>query len=174
VLLMNRREVLKGAIAAGALPMAGGAAEWVRFRGAERVEPRGLAIHKVIVDQRVAEASSFGYEMSRRGLAVHPTDGDITRLWTDDLYLRWRKAPVAIAGLTAHGPLFCLERLSWDFGMRVVMRADYRRAAPGAFAQALIGLASLEEASAGARLADAETDTLIAWVIAPVGRPLIT
>jgi hypothetical protein len=170
---MNRREVLKGAIAAGTLPLAGSAA-WVRFRRHEGGEAHRLSIHKVIIDQRVAEASSFGREISGLGLAVHPTDGDITRLWTDDLYLRWRRAPVAIAGLTAHGPLFCLERLAWDFGMRVVMRADYRRAAPGAFAQALIGLASLEEASAGATLADAATDTLIAWVIAPVGRPLIT
>jgi hypothetical protein len=37
----------------------------------------------------------------------------------------WTKQPVAIAGLTAHGPLFCLERLAWDHGMRVVFRAEH-------------------------------------------------
>jgi hypothetical protein len=35
------------------------------------------------------------------------------------------KQPVAIAGMTLHGPLFCLERLSWDHRMRVVYRAEH-------------------------------------------------
>jgi hypothetical protein len=55
---------------------------------------------------------------------VHGFDGDITNIWYHDLQPRWQKAPAAIAGLTAHGALFCLERLAWDVGMRVVARAE--------------------------------------------------
>ena len=51
--------------------------------------------------------------------------GDMTRFWYDDLYHRWRQAPVAIAGLTAHGALFCLERLAWEKRMRVVYRREH-------------------------------------------------
>jgi hypothetical protein len=29
--------------------------------------------------------------------------------------------------LTAHGPLFCLERLAWDHGMRVIARVEQSR-----------------------------------------------
>ena len=49
----------------------------------------------------------------------------MTRFWYEDLYHRWRSGPAAIAGLTAHGPLFCLERLAWDSGMRVVFRGEH-------------------------------------------------
>ena len=55
---------------------------------------------------------------------MHGIRGDITDLWFHDLDPQWKKQPVAIAGLTAHGPLFCLERLAWDHGMRVVSRVE--------------------------------------------------
>ena len=48
----------------------------------------------------------------------------MTRFWYDDLYHRWREGPAAIAGLTAHGPLFCFEQLARDLRMRVVLRAE--------------------------------------------------
>jgi hypothetical protein len=167
---MNRREMLQSGIAATALPVVGGTG-WLPApqRGHVRVQP--LPLYKVIIDQRVGEARAFGREMLKQGLAVQPFDGDMTNLWYDDLYPRWRRNPVAIAGLTAHGPLFCLERLAWDFRMRVVLRADHRRAAKGSFARALTGQVSLQDAAAGAVLTDAEHDTLISWVIAPVTRP---
>ena len=49
----------------------------------------------------------------------------MTRLWFDDIYHRWKESPVAIAGLTAQGQLFCFERLAWDQGLRVVFRAEH-------------------------------------------------
>jgi len=167
---MNRREMLQSGIAATALPVVGGAG-WLPApqRGDVGVQP--LPIYKVIFDQRVGEARAFGQEMLRQGLAVQPFDGDMTNLWYDDLYPRWRRSPVAIAGLTAHGPLFCLERLAWDFDMRVVLRADHRRAATGSFGRALTGQLSLQDAATGTVLTDIEHDTLISWIIAPVPRP---
>ena len=168
---MNRREILQGGIAATTLSIVGGAG-WTPSSVSGDARPQPLRIYKVIFDQRVAEAREFGREMLQLGLAVQPIDGDMTNLWYDDLYPRWRQSPVAIAGLTAHGPLFCLERLAWDFGMRVVLRTDHRRAAKGSFGRALTGQVSLLQAAAGAGLADDEPDALVSWVIAPVTRSL--
>jgi hypothetical protein len=39
-----------------------------------------------------------------------------------------------IAGLTARPALFCLERLAWDHGMRVVYHAEHTRRADNTFA----------------------------------------
>lgn len=167
---MNRREMLQSGIAATALPMVGGAG-WLPALQPEDVRVQPLPIYKLIFDQRVGAARAFGREMLQQGLAVQPFDGDMTNLWYDDLYPRWRTNPVAIAGLTAHGPLFCLERLAWDFHMRVVLRADHRRAAKGSFGRALTGQASLKDAAVGAVLTDVEHVTLISWIIAPVTRP---
>jgi len=117
--MVTRRDVVLGAMAASALPAVAGAL----------VSPApmpGLADHptlyKVVYDERFPQSVAFGREAMRAGYAVHAIRGDMTDLWYDDLYLEWRRQPVAIAGLTAHGPLFCLERLAWDFGMRVRKR----------------------------------------------------
>ncbi len=80
--------------------------------------------YKVIVDERFPASVAFGEEWKARGAAVHAMRGDITDLWFHDLDRQWKKQPLAIAGLTAHGPLFCLERLAWDHGMRVVSRVE--------------------------------------------------
>jgi hypothetical protein len=169
---MNRRDVLQGGIAATALPMLGGAAwqaPWPAASGLLHPD----SVYKVILDQRVVKAIPTGHELSRLGLVVSSIGGDVTKLWYDDLYPRWRESPVVVAGVTAHGPLFCLERLAWDFGMRVVMRADHRRLAAGTFAGMLSGRISLRQAVADAELIDIEPETPISWVIAPVTRPML-
>jgi hypothetical protein len=105
-----------------------------------------LPYYKVIVDERFPASVAFGVEWKARGAAVHAMRGDITDLWFHDLDHRWKQhGPAAIAGLTAHGPLFCLERLAWDHGMRVVSRVDQ-----------------------GAH--DQDGEPLISWVIAPKKR----
>lgn len=120
--MVTRRDVVLGTLAATAMPA---------FAGA-RASPSGLrtlvgesALYKVIYDERFPLSVAYGREAMRAGLSVHAIRGDMTDLWYDDLYLQWRRRPVAIAGLTAHGPLFCLERLSWDFGMRVRKRETW-------------------------------------------------
>ena len=50
----------------------------------------------------------------------------MTGLAFGDLSQQWLRPPAPIAGLTARGRPFCLERLAWDHGMRVVFRADHR------------------------------------------------
>ena len=103
------------------LPLAAGA-HIPPTHNEERIE-----FYKVIYDRRFPASVAFGDIWKARGAAVHAIRGDITGLWFHDLDLQWKKQPLAIAGLTAHGPLFCLERLAWDQGMRVIAREEQGR-----------------------------------------------
>jgi hypothetical protein len=117
--MASRREFLQASIAAAVLPITA----WARTIGPVPGGPSSF--YKVIVDSRFPASVEFGVEMSRLGAPVHTIEGDITDLWYHDLDAQWKRSPVAIAGLTAHGPLFCLERLAWDYGMRVVLRTEH-------------------------------------------------
>ncbi len=122
--MASRREFIQAGIAASVLPMAvAGRNLSPGERGAE-VNLDHANFYKVIFDERFPASVAFGEEWKAQGAAVHAIRGDITDLWFHDLDLQWKKRPVAIAGLTAHGPLFCLERLAWDHGMRVVSRVE--------------------------------------------------
>ena len=102
------------------------------------------SLYTVLCDERFAESVAFAEDMSRRGTPVTRFRGDITDFWYRDLSQRWKADPVAIAGVTTHGPLFCLERWGWDHGLRVAHRQDLSVAG--------------------------EHETLIRWVIAPYRR----
>ena len=102
------------------------------------------SLYTVLCDERFAESVAFAEEMSRHGTPVTRFRGDITDFWYRDLSQRWKAAPVAIAGVTTHGPLFCLERWGWDHGLRVADQQDLS--------------------------ATGEHETLTRWVIAPYRR----
>jgi hypothetical protein len=142
--MVNRRRILQGGIAVTSLPIVASVA-W----GAAPQPP--LAFYKIIFDERFEASRRFGTEAQRRGASVHAINGDITRLWYDDLYTRWRNGGAPIAGLTAHGALFCLERLSWDAGMRVVYRADHEPTADGSIQHSAQGTAEMLRAASGLR-----------------------
>jgi hypothetical protein len=123
--MASRREFLQLGVAALALPISARAG-WQQTRpGAAADSAAGMPLYKVIYDERYASSRSFANAAKEFGAHVRGIRGDITDLWFHDLDARWKKEPVAIAGLTEHGPLFCLERLAWDHGMRVVYRADH-------------------------------------------------
>ena len=117
--MASRREFLQAGIAASVLPLAVGGANAAPGKREDRPN-----FYKVIFDYRFPSSVAFGEECKARGAAVHGIHGDITDLWFHDLDRQWKKQPLPIAGLTAHGPLFCLERLAWDHGMRVVSRIE--------------------------------------------------
>ena len=117
--MASRREFLQAGLAASVLPIAASARE----SAPEALDKRS-SFYKVVFDERFPASVAFAGEMKKRGVPVHGIQGDITDLWFYDLYYRCKQGPAAIAGLTAHGALFCLERLAWDHGMRVVYRAD--------------------------------------------------
>jgi hypothetical protein len=58
-------------------------------------------------------------------------EGDITALWYHDLYARLRTGPIAMAGLTLNGALFCLDVLARNHGMRVVFRQEHTQRLDG-------------------------------------------
>ena len=119
--MVSRREFLAGGIAISALPVMAGLAAGEAGRAAA---PGATPIYKVLYDERFPECCAYGRAAARRGFAVHAIRGDITDVWYHDFYPTWKRKPVAIAGLTAYGAFFCLERLAWDFGMRVSARDE--------------------------------------------------
>ena len=92
-----------------------------------------LKLHLAIFDHRFAAGRQFASSSEARGIVTRPIASDVTSLWYSELHPLWKQQPVAIAGLTTYGPLFCLERLAWDHGMRVLHREqrDARVAAAG-------------------------------------------
>lgn len=117
----NRREILLIGITATAWPFASRAA-----RAAAGESKGSLPLYRVIYDGRFDESIAFGRRAESLGLPTHEIDGDMTRFWYDDLYHLWKTSPVAIAGLTAHGPMFCFEQLGRDRGLKLVFRAEHR------------------------------------------------
>jgi hypothetical protein len=87
--------------------------------------------YRLIVDQRFAVTQGLLEAAQVHGVPLSAIDGDVTDVWYKDLALRWRTGPAPIAGLTTVGALFCLERLAWDAGMRLHLRADHRCFADG-------------------------------------------
>ena len=138
----SRREFLQVGVAASMFPIAttSGSPSLLMPQGAD-VVTAGLRrpLYRVIADMRFVDGAAFGRLAEHLGYDVVRITGDITDFWFSDLSLRWKEQAVAIAGVTAHGPLFCLERFAWDHGLRVVAREEF----PGA------------------------DEALVSWVIAP-------
>ena len=126
--MINRRRILQSGLAATSLPLVAGVSilggTFARSAQAKALEHPGL--YKVLFDQRFAASREFGRQAQWQGQRVHGFNGDITNFCYHDLHPRWRKSAVVLPGLTAHGALFCLERLAWDVGMRVTHRAEKR------------------------------------------------
>ena len=122
--MASRREFLQIGVAALALPISARAGLKPAL-SAPAKESAPTPLYKVIFDERHASSRAFADEVKKLGAPLYGMKGDITNLWFNDLDARWKKEPIAIAGLTEQGPLFCLERLAWDHGMRVVYRADH-------------------------------------------------
>ncbi len=133
--------------------------------------------HTVLFDSRFAEARAFGAEGARLRMNVRGFDGDITNVWFHELAPVWRSiassgravatADMALAGLTQYGALFCLERLAWDAGMRVVYRAEH---AVGSSAPRMASLVRAGTGTVAPLGPHASPDTLLSWVIAPKGQ----
>jgi len=85
-------------------------------------------VHRVIFDEDLRESRLFAREATRLGLPTVSFSGEgATDLWYYELDPIWRQQPLAIAGVTRFGPLFVLERLAWDRGMRVLYRSFFRK-----------------------------------------------
>ncbi len=120
--MANRREFIQAGIAVTA---AASVAETAAQAAIPAAAGPPYRIHKVIYDGRFAEPVRFAKAAESLGLQAHAISGDMTALWYDELDGLWRKDAVAIAGMTRHGPMFCLEMLARDRGMRLVYQAEH-------------------------------------------------
>ena len=137
--MTSRREFLQIGLTATAWPIVAQAG------GIRLDETRGREILGIVYDTRFAASVAFATRSATLGVPAHAIDGDMTRLWFDEIYHRWQLKPTALAGLTTHGPMFCFAELARDVMMRVVYRAEHRPAGGAALVH----------------------DTLYGWVIAP-------
>ena len=90
--MIGRREFITHSAAFGVLPLAG---PW-----AASEDIVWSSLYKVVYDERFELAKSFASRAGDYGARLHAINGDITELWFGDLYKRWRKAPVFLAGIT--------------------------------------------------------------------------
>ena len=110
----RRRDVLVGA-APGGLVLGSGAL----------ATPMRAVSGLVVADARFAASRAFADEAGRKGQRVAWIAGDVTDIY-NDLDLLWRREKIAVAGFTAYGAFFCLERLAMDRGLRVTARREHR------------------------------------------------
>ena len=123
---MRSGTMLFGALSAGGLSAmasaVGGADEHVPAQ-----ESSALEIYMVVYDHRMPDSAAFAERSRSLGLRTEDLDrGDVTALWYNDLYHRWKKSPVAIAGLTTYEALFVLEGFGNDAGLRRTFSAEHR------------------------------------------------
>jgi hypothetical protein len=128
--MVNRRQIIQLALSAGA------ALPGLRAFAAT---PAGLALYRVLYDERSQAGLRFAAAASRRGASVQPTRGDVTDIWFNELQPQWKQHQSAVAGLTDYHTLFVLDMMARDAGMRAVYIAAHRVRAGGVFEHRLFG-----------------------------------
>jgi hypothetical protein len=138
---MNRRDVLHGG---AALPLLSfGTLAFARAAAAAATAV--LTLERFVFDVRFAEPGAIAEHMQSRGIALAPIADDLMTLWYDELDLAWRKAPMALAGVTLAETLFVLETFALDRGMHVVYRGEHGLVENGKIAHRFAGPAALIE-----------------------------
>lgn len=167
--MANRREFIQSGIALTAATLSAGEAA----RAAAN-DPRRLKLERFVFDNRFTEAISAGRVAAAAGIPLAETSGDVTDIWFHDFDLRWKKAPMALAGITTRHGLFVLETLAADHRMRVVYRGEHGTVVNGSVSHELSGPA---EVVARVTVSDGEIDTAwptsvtLAMLSCPLGRP---
>ncbi len=124
-----------------------------------------LPIYKVLYDRRFNATAAFAAEAGRSGTSLSGISGDVTDLWFNDLYHRWRKSPAAIAGMTSHRAWFVLDMIARDAGMRTVFRGHHQPLASGSAVHELFGPHPLLTRQATLRAAKANWATEVARIV---------
>jgi hypothetical protein len=100
-----------------------------------------LTVDAVVVDQRFEQSVEFGRALAQTGAQIYTMRGDVTDVWYSRLHPQWKVRGGVVAGLTGGGVLFCLERLGWDHGLRVVQRGLHQPFGADGIQHALLGKA---------------------------------
>jgi hypothetical protein len=161
--MTNRRGFLQTSAAVSAFAANGLVARSAGALGAVRAD---VSLHKVIYDDRYAEGRQFAATAATYDVPVRALDdGDVTRFWYDELDLLWRREPAALAGATQFGPMFVLERLAAERGMRVAMRVEHLAQAGGTLAHVFTAPAETLAMAEELRSAGLEWPALMAALV---------
>ncbi len=135
-LRFGRREFVQAGLAASVLPFGSRVDASDLNQAAARGPPARL--HKLLVDRTIPESVRLGALAGAIADEVFIFDGDLTKLWNEELRLQWPNGPRPIAGLTAPGVRMVLEQLGRDHDARIVFSAEHRRVA-GGMSHSLVG-----------------------------------
>lgn len=136
--------------ALGVLPLAGGPGR------AADVHWRRYCM--VVHDERFELANSIATRAEAHGATLRAISGDITELWFDDLYHRWRTGPAPVAGVTLESSAVQLGHFARD--QRHVLRYPTGIATDGTGLGASQPTALLSESMTPIRL--------VSWIIEPL------
>ncbi|HEY5568489.1 MAG TPA: hypothetical protein VIM81_14780 [Gammaproteobacteria bacterium] len=142
--MIGRRQILRLGLVTAMWPALALAEE--RRASVGFAAPARWSLYKGIYDARYPACVAFAEWMKQSGVPIWPLDhGDVTGVWFNDLALRWREEPAAIAGMTAPEALFCLEELARDHRMRVTFSAWHRLRSDGLIEHRVCGPVALPD-----------------------------
>jgi hypothetical protein len=124
---------------------------------------RMVPYYKAVFDERFHGPCLFAAGAAERHIPTAPICGDITRLFFDDLDLRWKRGPVLLAGYTTPASLFCLDLLARDRGMRV----SHCVTQPSVEAALGVLDVALPWRSMSTPFPSSDPSLLVFWIIAP-------
>jgi hypothetical protein len=140
---VNRRQFMAAAAALNTAVMAGPRAFAARARARD-----ARAIERVITDVRFAPSAAFGAAVAKTGARVSAIDGDITRIWFDDIADHFAAGSGPVAGLTTARTALVLVELARGPGVRVLWRAEHGVLPDGRIRHDLEGPVALVERAA--------------------------
>lgn len=118
-----------------------------------------LNIENIWVDTAMEAGRAYADHATKMGAnVIDASQGTSTEL-LPQLDLEWRTNPVALAGVTTHGPMFTLEMLGRRHGMRLAYSAKMIRWDDGTFGVDAKGFGDLASATPAPGLSDA------AWAV---------
>ncbi|MDH4874444.1 hypothetical protein [Pseudomonas sp. BN515] len=163
---MKRRSFLQAGIASSFLPLLtnSSVANALGFKSS-------TVIQAVVSDSRFADSRSFGAQAAALGMAHYTSQGDITALWFKELDPLWRKHQAAVTGLTTREHLFCLERLAWDRGLRVLARTEHHDNGSGVLTHQIEAPDLLSAQTAKAIATDGQWSAALASLLANCSPP---
>jgi hypothetical protein len=130
--MTNRRDILRAGAVLPAVSLVA-----VPFNSAFGAVGQSLRLERFVFDVRFEECGAIADGI--RGVPLAPIADDLMTLWYDELDLKWRKAPMALAGVTLVETLFVLETFALDRGMHVVYRGEHGLVEDGRVMHRLVG-----------------------------------